>query len=176
MQTLEKIFSKPWKIKYSNVHLLGHMLSSLNRYHQDFCIDVVDNLLESITIGLEINDFKFNQRRIAEVKYLGELYIYRMVDSTVIFDQLYKIVSYGHGKPTSSAAHEPSNVITEGGTPKPNALNALDLPDDYFRIRLVCSLLETCGIYFDKGAAKKKLDFFLTFFQVCNRRLTDAHP
>lgn len=144
------------------------MLSSLNRYHQEFSIDVVDNLLESITIGLEINDFKFNQRRIAEVKYLGELYIYRMVDSTVIFDQLYKIVSYGHGKQKSSEAYEPSNVNVEGGTPKPNALNALDLPDDYFRIRLVCSLLETCGIYFDKGATKKKLDFFLTFFQVCN--------
>jgi len=46
-------------------------------------------------------------------------------------------------------------------------MNPLDLPDDYFRIRLVCNLLETCGAYYDKGIAKKKLDFFLTFFQVC---------
>lgn len=58
---------------------------------------VIDDLLESITFGLELNDFKFNQRRIAEVKYLGELYIYRMVDSPVIFDTLYKILTYGHG-------------------------------------------------------------------------------
>lgn len=40
------------------------------------------------------------------------------------------------------------------------------MPDDYFRIRLVCTLLETCGVCFDRGASKKKLDFFLTFFQV----------
>ena len=40
------------------------------------------------------------------------------------------------------------------------------MPDDFFRIRLVCNLLDTCGLCFDRGAAKKKLDFFLTFFQV----------
>lgn len=44
--------------------------------------------------------------------------------------------------------------------------NPLDLPDDFFRIRLVCTLLDTCGHCFDRGSAKKKLDFFLTFFQV----------
>lgn len=55
------------------------------------------------------------------------------------------------------------------GTPTPVRLNPLDLPDDYFRIRLVCNILETCGGCFDRGNAKKKLDFFLTFFQVCAR-------
>ncbi|KAF2101419.1 ARM repeat-containing protein [Rhizodiscina lignyota] len=146
---LGKFFSKPGKIKYGNIHLLAVILGSLNRYHQAFTISVIDDILESITLGLELNDFKFNQRRIAEVKYLAELYIYRMIDSPVIFDTLYKILTYGH----------------EGGIPKPSSTNPLDLPDDYFRIRLVCNLLETCGVYYDKGTAKKKLDFFLTFFQ-----------
>jgi len=41
----------------------------------------------------------------------------------------------------------------------------LDPPDEYFRIRLVCTLLDCCGTCFDRGSAKKKLDFFLTFFQ-----------
>ncbi len=59
---------------------------------------VIDNLLEKITLGLEQNDFKFNQRRIAEVKYLGELYNYKMVDSPLIFDTLYRIVTFGHRK------------------------------------------------------------------------------
>ncbi|KAK8207229.1 armadillo-type protein [Phyllosticta capitalensis] len=146
---LHKIFSKPGKIKYSNIHLLAVILSSLHRHHLDFCISVIDDLLESITFGLELNEFKFNQKRIAEVKYLGELYVYRMVDSPTIFDMLYKIVTFGH----------------EGGTPKPGVYNPFDPPDDFFRIRLVCNLLETCGTYYDKGQAKKKLDFFLTFFQ-----------
>ena len=41
------------------------------------------------------------------------------------------------------------------------------MPDDFFRIRLVCTLLDFCGGYFDRGVARKKLDFFLTFFQAC---------
>ena len=95
---LERIFSKPGKVKYSNIHLLAVLIGSLYRYHQDFVIMVIDNLLENITLGLEQNDFKFNQRRLAEVKYLGELYNYKMVDSPLIFDTLYRIVTFGHGK------------------------------------------------------------------------------
>jgi regulator of nonsense transcripts 2 len=53
----------------------------------------------------------------------------------------------------------------------PGKVNVLDLPDDFFRIRLVCTLLDTCGHCFDRGSAKKKLDFFLKFFQyyVCTK-------
>jgi regulator of nonsense transcripts 2 len=72
-----------------------------------------------------------------------------MVDSSLIFDTMYRILTYG----------------LDDGTPKPGVLNPLDLPDDFFRARLICSLLETCGVFYDKGVAKKKLDFFLTFFQ-----------
>ncbi|TKA77814.1 hypothetical protein B0A55_04602 [Friedmanniomyces simplex] len=96
------------------------------------------------------NDFKYNQRRIAEVKYLGELYTYRLVDSAIIFDTLYTVLNYGH----------------EGGYAQPGRMSQLDLPDDYFRIRLVAALLETCGMYFEKGTLKKKLDFYLAFLQL----------
>lgn len=146
---LTKIFTKPGKIKYMNIGLLAALLDALRRHHYDFVVSIIDDLLEAITFGLELNDFKFNQRRLAEVRYLSELYIYKLVDSPLIFDTLYKLVTYGH----------------EGGTPTPGNLNPIDLPDDYFRIRLVCTLLENCGEFFSKGAAKKKLDFFLTFFQ-----------
>lgn len=149
VEVLRKIFSKPGRIKYSNINLLAILLSALWRYHQDFVVDTIDTLLENITLGLEQNDFKYNQRRLAEVRYLGELYGYKMVDSQVIFDTLYRIVSFGH----------PS------GTPTPAHSNPLDLPDDFFRVRLVCAILDTCGDCFDRGQAKQKLDFFLAFFQ-----------
>jgi regulator of nonsense transcripts 2 len=149
VSTMRKIFTKPGKIKFTSVHLLATLLNSIRRYHSEFVVLVVDSLLETITFGLELNDFKFNQRRLAEAKYLGELYIYKIVDHPVIFDALYKITTYGH----------------EGGTPQPNSTNPLDLSDDYFRIRLVCTILETCGEFYNKGQAKKKLDFFLAFFQ-----------
>ncbi|WPG97599.1 ARM repeat-containing protein [Acrodontium crateriforme] len=149
VEILRKIFVKPGKIKFANVHLLAVMLGALYRFHSDFAISVMDEVFERITVGLETNDFKYNQRRIAEVKYIGELYVYRMVDTNVVFDTLFKILNYGH----------------EGGYAQPGKLCPLDLPDDYFRIRLVSALLETCGVYFERGAAKKKLEFFLTFLQ-----------
>ena len=112
VSTLEKIFSKPGKVKYSNIHLLAILAGALYRYHQDFVISIVDNVIEQITLGLEQNDFKFNQRRIAEVKYLGELYNYKMVDSPVVFDTLYRIVTFGHGK-SSQTLHEcPRSELT----------------------------------------------------------------
>ena len=148
VEMMRKIFVKPGRIKFANIHLLAIILGALYRFHFGFTVTVLDELLERITVGLEINEFKFNQRRIAEVKYLGELYIYRLVDSTVIFDTVFKLLNYGH----DSYA-------------QPGEICPLDLPDDYFRIRLVSTLLETCGMYFEKGAVKKKLDFFLSFFQ-----------
>ncbi|KAJ5482486.1 Nonsense-mediated mRNA decay factor (Upf2) [Penicillium sp. IBT 31633x] len=149
VEILERVFSKPVKVKYGSIHLLAILASALYRYHQGFVIGIVDNILEQVTLGLEQNDFKFNQKRIAEIKYLGELYNYKMIDSPVIFDTLYRIITFGH----------------EGGTPVPGRISMLDLPDDYFRLRLACTLLDTCGHCFDRGSAKKKLDFFLAFFQ-----------
>jgi regulator of nonsense transcripts 2 len=149
VEILERVFSKPVKVKYGSIHLLAILVSALYRYHQDFVIGIVDNVLEQVTLGLEQNDFKFNQKRIAEIKYLGELYNYKMIDSPVIFDTLYRIITFGH----------------EGGTPVPGRISMLDMPDDYFRLRLACTLLDTCGHCFDRGSAKKKLDFFLAFFQ-----------
>jgi regulator of nonsense transcripts 2 len=149
VDVLRKVFSKPGKVKYSNIHLLAILVGALYRYHQDFVVSILDAVLEQIVLGLEQNDFKFNQRRISEVKYLGELYNYKMVDSPIIFDTMYRIVTFGH--PT--------------GTPTPGRHNPLDPSDDFFRIRLVCTVLDTCGTCFDRGLAKKKLDFFLTFFQ-----------
>jgi regulator of nonsense transcripts 2 len=47
----------------------------------------------------------------------------------------------------------------------PGRINPFDQPDDFFRIRLISTILETCGMFFNKGAAGKKLDYFLSFFQ-----------
>lgn len=145
---LTKVFSRPAKVKYGSIHILAILLSAIYRYHPDFTVTVIDNVIESVIFGLEQNDFKFNQRRIAEVKYLGELYNYRMLEHPVIFDTMYKIMTFGYN-----------------GVPVPGRFNPFDLPDDYFRIRLVATMLETCGMFFNRGAAGKKLDYFLSFLQ-----------
>ncbi len=85
-------------MKYGNIHLLGILLGAIYRYHPAFVVKVIDNVVESISFGLEQNDFRFYQRRVAEVKYLGELYNYRMLEHPVIFDTMYKILTFGYGK------------------------------------------------------------------------------
>lgn len=66
-----------------------------------------------------------------------------------IFRTLFSFISFG---------------VNQDGGP-----SALDPPEHLFRIRLVCTVLDTCGQYFDRGSSKRKLDCFLIYFQV--RRL-----
>ncbi|XP_034203033.1 regulator of nonsense transcripts UPF2 isoform X4 [Prunus dulcis] len=101
-------------------------------------------VLEEIRLGLELNEYGMQQRRIAHMRFLGELYNYEHVDSSVIFETLYLILVFGHGTQEQ---------------------DVLDPPEDCFRIRMVITLLETCGHYFDRGSSKRKLDRFLMHFQ-----------
>jgi regulator of nonsense transcripts 2 len=95
-RSLHKVFTKPWQIKYSNMSLLAMLTYDLQRYHPEFTIAVVDQVLEDTRRGLEQNVYKMNQRRVATLKLLGELYIYRLIGSGLIFDTLWSLVTFGH--------------------------------------------------------------------------------
>lgn len=148
-RVLHKVFTKPWKIKYGNINLLAMLTYDLQRYHPAFAISVVDQVLEDIRRGLEQNVYSTNQRRVATIKYLGELYIYRLLGSILVFDTMWSLVTFGHPE----------------GHPLPRQPCPMDMPNDFFRIRLVCVLLDTVGMCFDRGTQKRKLDNFLVFFQ-----------
>ncbi|KAL5485215.1 NMD2 [Sanghuangporus weigelae] len=150
VRALHNAFTKAWKLKYSNISLLAMLAYDLQRYHPEFSIAIVDQVLENVRRGLETNAYKANQQRVVTIKYLGELYIYRLISSSIIFDTLWSLVTFGHPE----------------GRPFPGQVCPIDAPDDFFRIRLVCVLLDTCGMCFDKGSQKKKLDNFLAFFQM----------
>ncbi|KAJ4483312.1 transcription factor [Lentinula aciculospora] len=146
---LFKIFTQPWKIKFENISLMAMLTYDLQRYQPAFSVSIVDQVLEDVRRGLEQNVYRTNQRRLATIKYLGELYIYRLLSSGIIFDTLWSMVTFGH----------------PDGRPLPHQACPIDMPDDFFRIRLVCVLLDTCGMCFDRGSQKKKLDNFLVFCQ-----------
>ena len=164
--TLHKVFTKPWKIKYSNISLLAMLTYDLQRYRPAFAIAVVDQVLEDVRRGLEQNVYSTNQRRVATIKFLGELYIYRLLSSGIIFDTLWSLVTFGHSRSLMLSIQHDTNCAAVDSRPLPNQVVPLDMPDDFFRVRLVCVLLDTCGMCFDRGTQKKKLDNFLTFFQV----------
>ncbi|XP_006647558.1 regulator of nonsense transcripts UPF2 [Oryza brachyantha] len=143
-QYLIKCFLKVHKGKYSHVHLIALLTAGLSRHHDDFAVAVVDEVLEEIRVGLELNDYGMQQRRLAHMRFLGELYSYKHIDSSVVFETLYLIIVFGHGTPEQ---------------------DVLDPPEDCFRIRLIITLLQTCGHYFNRGSSKRKLDKFLLHFQ-----------
>ncbi|XP_076265048.1 UPF2 regulator of nonsense mediated mRNA decay [Rhynchophorus ferrugineus] len=134
-------------MKYFNIRCLANLLAGLVGYQEEIGTKVVDGVLEDIRLGMEVNLPKYNQRRVAQIKYLGELYNYRMVESADVFKVLYSLISFG--------------VSMDPAEPSP-----LDPPGHLFRIRLACVLLETCGTYFSSGTSKRKLDYYLIFLQM----------
>jgi regulator of nonsense transcripts 2 len=96
VRLLLKVFTKPHKLRFGNVALLATLAYDLQRYHPDFSIAVVDTVLEDVRRGLEQNLYSINQRRVATIKYLGELYIYRLLGSALVFDTLWSLVTFGH--------------------------------------------------------------------------------
>uniref|UniRef100_A0A7N0V2R3 MIF4G domain-containing protein n=1 Tax=Kalanchoe fedtschenkoi TaxID=63787 RepID=A0A7N0V2R3_KALFE len=141
---LLKCFMKVHKGKYGQIHLIALLTAGLSRYHDEFGVGVVDEVLEMIRVGLELNEYGMQQRRIAHMRYLGELYNFELADSSVIFETLYLLLVFGHGTAEQ---------------------DVLDPPEDFFRIRMVITLLQTCGQYFGRGSSKRKLDRFLLYFQ-----------
>jgi regulator of nonsense transcripts 2 len=169
-RVLFKMFSRPWKVAYGSVTLLAMLTYDLQRYHPEFAVAVVDQVLENVRRGMELNIYRDNQKRVATVKYLGELYIYRMINSRVVFDTLWSLVTFGHRelyRPLLRAVtYTVTPYDTDEGRPLPGVVCPIDAPDDFFRIRLVFTLLDACGMCFDRGSHKRKLNRFLTFFQV----------
>jgi regulator of nonsense transcripts 2 len=64
-------------------------------------------VLEEIRMGLELNDFNMQQMRLAHMRFLGELYNYQQLDSSIIFETLYLVIIFGHGSPEVSLLIRP---------------------------------------------------------------------
>ena len=142
-----KCLKNIWNVKYFNIRYVASLLAGLVQYHEWLASEVIDAMLEDIRLGMEINKNKYNQRRTAVIKFVAEMYNYRLVDSSLVFKVLYSLITFG--------------VMLDPEL----AWESLDPPDHMVRLRLVCVLLDTCGQYFVSGSSKKKLDYYLLYFQ-----------
>lgn len=68
-------------------------------------------MLEEIRVGLELNDFNMQQMRLAHMRFLGELYNYEQLDSSIIFETLYLVLIFGHGTPEVSLLARPLGPV-----------------------------------------------------------------
>ncbi|CAK1544178.1 unnamed protein product [Leptosia nina] len=135
-----------WRVRASARRALARLTAELSAWQEAVAPAVVDTIMEEVRLTMEDPHPRYNQRRIATVRYLGELYNYKLLDSRDVFTVLYSFITFG-------VSNDHSNV------------SPLDPPENVFRIRLVCALLETCGAYFNSGSSKKRLDYFIVFFQ-----------
>ncbi|WIA32391.1 hypothetical protein OEZ86_003220 [Tetradesmus obliquus] len=157
VEVLRKLMKLPWgqaepyllkcllkvsRVRFQHIALIASLAGGLAQYHDSLGVGLVDLVLEDVRWGMDHPAQGNYQQRLAQV---GEAYNYMLLDSRAVFDVLYMLI--GHAHDNEEAALK------------------LDPPDDFFRIRLVIALLSTCGSYFSKGAAGRRLDRFLTFMQ-----------
>ncbi|KAJ2659230.1 mRNA decay protein [Coemansia sp. RSA 1199] len=126
---LMSCFTKVWKLKHAHVPVAAKVLEEIGRVHPWFRVAVVDAVLERVHLGLEHNEFARSQRRIAEVSYVGYMFACSVVSAREILDLVRLLVGHGHRE----------------RMPVPGRTCALDASNDYFRARLVCTLLAACG-------------------------------
>lgn len=152
---LIKCLSCVWNINFLNIKYAALLLAGLKEYQEQAVYKVIDATLEEVCVMLEINRPLFNQRRISVIKFVGELYNYKLIDSYVVFEQLYLLITFGTDYSQYSPPYKHNHTIECD----------LDPPEHLFRIRLVCQLLESCASYFTSSMDRKKLDYYLLFFQ-----------
>lgn len=115
---------------------------------------VIDALTEKVIRGLELNDYRQNLARVAQMRFFASLFTANVISFRCIIDLLYKVVTLGH----------PNNL------PLPGSRLELDPNDNYFRVSLCCALLtNTSFSKVDKArllvGGTKSMEGFLTFFQ-----------
>ncbi|KAJ1790508.1 mRNA decay protein [Coemansia sp. RSA 1938] len=135
---LMSCFTKVWKLKHAHVPVAAKVLEEIGRVHPWFRVAVVDAVLERVQLGLEHNEFARSQRRIAEVSYVGYMFACNVVGTREILDLVRLLVGHGHRE----------------RMPVPGRSCALDASNDYFRARLVCTLLAACGSQIGQNDAR----------------------
>ncbi len=184
-----KKFVKVNRMKFSNIPDAAMLIAAVGKYRKEVLVGVVDGLLEAVRSGMERNDGRDAQRRISEVALLGELYNAHVLNERVIFFVFYQFITLGHEAPANGVAGPDSsasallNLDTSGnGLDAAGSLDlnndvqarklaqtgyyiqAPDPPNDFFRVRLICTLLEACGHRLLREK-RRKLQVFWSLFE-----------
>jgi regulator of nonsense transcripts 2 len=133
-------------IEYSNLDLMAQVIYHLNKF-TNIGVLLLDDIIEEIQYGMEINNFWEYQQRIAFARYFAELYNSRIASSKVVFSVMYLLLNFGHD-------------FSKEGTSE----SKLDTPRDTIRIRLITTILEHTGKQLDQQN-RNELSLFLLHFQ-----------
>lgn len=183
-----KALLKVTKGKVMQMKRICEVVKGLSRYHDEVLVLLVDDVLEAIRYGLELNDYRDHQRSLGYVKLLGEMYNCGLVSMNVVVETLYLLINHSHdllslpqySSDKLAAAHllelKKRFLLVPDLRYDPRVPSEVDGPSEVFRIRLVCALIETCngsgnlngtgmnGVT-DRGISRPRLGRFMVFFQ-----------
>ncbi len=52
-----RVFTEVWEVKFGSISLLAMIVYDLQRYHPEFAISVLDQVLEDLKVGMEVSVF-----------------------------------------------------------------------------------------------------------------------
>lgn len=87
----------------SKLEILASFVAGLRAYHDRVAVRILDGLLDRILVHLDSDHgqgiTKKAQKILGCLRFLGECYNYKLVDSNLIFRMLYTIINRGHAVP-----------------------------------------------------------------------------
>ncbi|GJQ12612.1 hypothetical protein GpartN1_g4403.t1 [Galdieria partita] len=138
-------FLQTEKFPYDCLGDMAKVITEYSKYRDSIGIGLVDAIVEAIFCLLESQNSRLLQQRVAQLKLLGEMFRTRFVNGRFIMNLAYCIISYGWN---DSLLVEQENGIS-------------------IRVRMVCSLLETCGFeLLDMISFRRMETFLLHLFQM----------
>ncbi|GEQ68015.1 hypothetical protein JCM33374_g1681 [Metschnikowia sp. JCM 33374] len=152
--TLAELFSRPEDLGGDRLNMSAELLMCIGKKHRRVVITILDILTEKVIRGLELNDYRQNVARVAQVKMFAAFFNSKLLNFRSIMDLLFKIVCFGY----------PNNL------PTPMSQLEIDPPENYFRIQLVCALLKAINFRRVKelgllSSGVKTVEGFLVFLQ-----------
>ena len=208
--------------RYKAVASVAAIAANLRRSKPEVLTRLIDSVLEELQWFMDRPSFRDQQRTVMFSRLLGELHRTSLVPSSVIFEQLYRFLNFGHEIPNALREASKRYKADASGDDSPTSANAgttvspflasggdirqtidedEELDDDEvaaqeipeeptivavsshskydprvpcpvdpltsaFRIKLVCTVLETVGpIVATGGGNRSKLEGFLAAFQ-----------
>ena len=168
---------------FPRVYCLVSLLAGLIKFEEEFVIDVIDSVFENFQVMLEKEDFRQAPIRVRLARFIGELYVFNLIDSATVVDVLYQIIgfrdssSFGAGEPSVlSALHAESlaamTTIAEDEDEDEFTVSLIkhkgvvDEPEwSYVRINLVATIINTVAEFFIRGKGRTKMIRFLLLFR-----------
>lgn len=143
-------------------------------------LSVIENLTEQIRLGCDYEFDDLNNYRMSTCQYLAYIYTFRAISTTTLFNvSLLITVLFQYILFTSCDRRSENGfqililgfqiwyyLISYGVTYRDDLFTRMDPPDNMYRVRMVGLMLRICGDYLTSSNSKRRLNFFLKYFQV----------